>query len=55
MLAKPPFGGDGFRAADYTNGMPVTPFVSEGESAIVMSRDGKYLLRQEHDAWKELR
>jgi cellulose synthase operon protein YhjU len=55
MLAKPPFGGDGFRAADYTAGIPITPFVSEGETATVMRGDKGYLIRLEQDKWKELR
>jgi cellulose synthase operon protein YhjU len=54
MLAKPPFGDD-FRPADYTAGMPVTEFVSEGESAVVLKRGAGYLIRQEQDAWVELR
>jgi cellulose synthase operon protein YhjU len=55
MLAKPPFGGDGFRAGDYTQGLPATPFVAQGESAVVIHRGNAYLLKQEGDAWKELR
>ena len=55
MLAKPPFGGDGFHAKDYTEGLPATPFVSQGESAVVIHRGNAYLLKQEGDAWKELR
>jgi cellulose synthase operon protein YhjU len=55
MIAKPPFGADGFRASDYTAGMPLTPFVSEGENDIVVRRGGTYLVRHEREAWKELR
>ncbi|MBC8024131.1 MAG: cellulose biosynthesis protein BcsG [Burkholderiales bacterium] len=55
MLAKPPFGGDGFRAADYTAGIPLTPFVSEVETSTVVRGDKGYLIRLERDAWKELR
>jgi cellulose synthase operon protein YhjU len=55
MLATPPFGAQGFRPADYTAGLPVTEFVSEGESATVMRRGDKYLIRQDRDPWKELR
>jgi cellulose synthase operon protein YhjU len=54
MLAKPPFG-DPFRAADYTANLPVTPFVAEGESAIVIHKGDRYLLRREQEPWKELR
>ncbi len=55
MLARPPFGADGFRASDYTAGMPVTPFVAEGESDVVVRRGDALLLRHERDAWKALR
>ena len=55
MLAKPPFGGDGFKAKDYVEGLPLTPYVSEGEASMVIHRGNAYLLRQERDAWKELR
>ena len=55
MLAKSPFAGDGFRAADYTANMPVTPFVAEGEAATVVHRGNSWLVRQERDAWRELR
>jgi len=54
MLAKPPFG-DPFKAADYTANMPVTPFVAEGESATVMRKGDKYLLRRDQEAWTEVR
>ena len=55
MLARPPFGVAGFRPADYTAGMPLTDFVSEGETAMLMRRGDAYLIRQEQEAWKELR
>ena len=55
MLAKPPYGAKGFRPADYTAGMPLTDFVAEGEAAMVVRRGDTYLLRQERDAWKDLR
>lgn len=55
MLANAPFGAQGFRPADYTSGMPVTEFVSEGEAATVLRRGDKYLIRQDRDPWKELR
>ena len=55
MLVKPPYGADGFRPADYTAGLPLTDFVSEGETATLLGRGAAYLLRQDQDAWKELR
>jgi cellulose synthase operon protein YhjU len=55
MLASAPFGAQGFRPADYTAGMPVTEFVSEGETATVLKRGDRYLIRQDRDPWKELR
>ena len=54
MLAKSPFGADGFRAADYTAGLPTTPFVAEGETITVMRGANGYLV-QERNGWKELR
>jgi len=55
MLADAPFGAQGFRPADYTAGMPVTEFVSEGEAATILGRGDKHLIRQDRDPWKELR
>ena len=55
MLARPPFGADGFRPADYTAGMPVTPFVAEGENDVVMHEAAGYVTRHEREAWKALR
>jgi cellulose synthase operon protein YhjU len=55
MLARSPFAGDGFRAADYTANMPATPFVAEGEAATVIHRGNSWLVRQEREAWRELR
>jgi hypothetical protein len=55
MLARPPFGALGFSPGDYTNGLPTTEFVSEGEAATVMRRGNSYLLKLERDPWKELR
>lgn len=55
MIAKPPFGAEGFRASDYTAAMPATPFVAEGENDVVIRRDGGYLARHEREAWKPLR
>ncbi len=53
MLAKPPFGAAGFRAADYVEGMPATDLVSETEAATVMARGNGYWIR-EQGAWKEM-
>jgi cellulose synthase operon protein YhjU len=55
MLAKPPYGAEGFKAQDYAAAVPATPFVSETEAATVLGRGNGYLIRQERDAWKELR
>jgi cellulose synthase operon protein YhjU len=55
MLAKSPFGADGFRAADFTTGLPATPFVAEGETTTVMRSGDAYLIRHEREAWKQLR
>ena len=53
MLDKPPYGADGFLPADYTAGMPVTEFVAENETASVLRRGDKYLLRQDGEPWRE--
>ena len=55
MLARPPYGAEGFRPADYTSGLPLTEFVSEGETATILRRGEAYLIRQEQDPWKEFR
>lgn len=55
MLARPPFGAAGFRAATYVEGLPATDFVAEGETATLVRRNGTYLMRLEQDAWKEYR
>lgn len=55
MLARPPFGAAGFDPAGYTAGMPSTPFVSEGENAVLLKRGEAWLIRQEQDPWKEYR
>ena len=54
MLAKPPFAAEGFRASDYTAGMPTTPFVSEGENDVVMRQGAGFVIRHEREAWKAL-
>ncbi len=55
MLAKPPFGAAGFKAQDYAAGVPTTAFVSETQAATILGRGNGYVIRQEQDAWKELR
>lgn len=54
MVAKPPFGAAGFKAGEYTAGLPTTDFVAEGESSVVMKRGAGYVMR-EQDAWREMR
>jgi len=53
MLAKPPFGAGGFKPADYTAGVPLTDFVSEGANATILARGKGYVIRQDQDPWKE--
>jgi len=55
MLAKPPYGGDGFRATDYAANLPLTDFVSEGSDVTILARGPGFVIRQDQDAWKELR
>lgn len=54
MLEKPPFGAGGFLPADYVAGLPQTEFVAESEAAIVTRHGGKFVYRQERDAWREI-
>lgn len=55
MLAKSPFGSSGFDPGYYTEGLPATEFVSEGETATIVRRGSSYLMKLERDPWKELR
>jgi cellulose synthase operon protein YhjU len=55
MLAKPPYGASGFDPRYYTEQLPTTQFVSEGETATVLGRGSSYLIKLERDPWKELR
>jgi cellulose synthase operon protein YhjU len=55
MLAKPPFGENGFVVSDYAANLPLTDFVSEGSDVTVQARGQGYAIRQDQDAWKELR
>jgi cellulose synthase operon protein YhjU len=55
MLERPPFGAEGFRAADYVAGLPSTEFVSQGENAVILKRGAGFVMRQEQDAWREIR
>jgi hypothetical protein len=53
MLAKPPFGADGFRPADYVAGMPATEFVSQSEELTMLRQGNRYLVKREKEPWKE--
>lgn len=53
MLAKPPFGADGFRPADYVAGMPSTEFVSQSEELTMLRQGDRYLVKRENEPWKE--
>ena len=55
MLAKPPFGASGFDPGYYTEQLPTTEFVSEGETATIIRRGSSYLIKLERDPWKELK
>jgi cellulose synthase operon protein YhjU len=55
MLAKPPFGASGFDPGYYTEGLPSTQFVSEGETSTIIRRGNAYLIKLERDPWKELK
>ncbi|HEX5129891.1 MAG TPA: cellulose biosynthesis protein BcsG [Usitatibacter sp.] len=54
MLAKPPFGASGFDPRYYTEELPTTEFVSEGETATIVRRGNAYVMKLERDPWKEL-
>ena len=55
MLAKPPYGADGFKVADYAANLPLTDFVSEGSDVTILARGQGYAIRQEQEAWKEFK
>jgi cellulose synthase operon protein YhjU len=53
MLEISPFGDGGYSPADYVAGLPVTPFVSQNDSAVVLRHNGRYYWRQEGETWGE--
>ena len=55
MLARTPFSAAGFSPAEYSAEVPSTPFVAQGEDAVVIQSGGSYLLRQGGAGWGNYR
>lgn len=53
MMETSPFSSGGYNPADYVDGLPTTPFVSQNDSAVVLRHSGRYYWRQEGEAWGE--
>lgn len=53
MMEASPFTQSGYTPADYADDLPVTPFVSQNDSAVVMRHNGRYYWRQDDEAWGE--
>ncbi|HXU92538.1 MAG TPA: cellulose biosynthesis protein BcsG [Gallionella sp.] len=53
MMEVSPYTGRGYTPADYVDDLPVTPFVSQNDSAVVMRNNGRYYWRQNGEAWSE--
>lgn len=51
LMEAPPFTGNSINAADYTADLPTTEPVSENEDTVVMTRNGKVMMRQGKDGW----
>ncbi|MFZ5503477.1 MAG: cellulose biosynthesis protein BcsG [Pseudomonadota bacterium] len=53
LLEKNPYAGSRFSPADYVTDLPGTPLVSQNGEVAVMSRQGRYYLRQDASGWVE--
>lgn len=52
MMEISPFTGSSFDPADYVENLPVTPFVSQNDSAVVVRHNSRYYWRQDGE-WGE--
>lgn len=52
MIAKSPFGAEGYVPSNYVAGLPVTQFVSQTELVTVIRRDGKYYIKSGTGNWE---
>ena len=53
MIAKSPFGAEGYVPSNYVVGLPSTQFVSQTELVTVIRRDGKYYLQHGTGKWED--
>ncbi|HEX8961996.1 MAG TPA: cellulose biosynthesis protein BcsG [Rhodocyclaceae bacterium] len=51
MVARSPFAGGSFSAAEYADALPVTSFVAQNEDAAVMETGGRYFLKVGKEDW----
>jgi cellulose synthase operon protein YhjU len=52
MLEKSPFDAEGYSPAEYVSALPLTPFVSQGESVIVAEYNQRYYQKQAASGWE---
>ncbi|MDO8349974.1 MAG: cellulose biosynthesis protein BcsG [Gallionella sp.] len=52
MLKKSPFNDNKFSPADYVEGLPITPFVSQNEQMTVAEHDNSYYLGRGPSQWE---
>lgn len=50
MMSKSPFGGD-YQPGAYAQDLPITPYVSESSSSVLMQSGQRFLLQQEGGDW----
>jgi cellulose synthase operon protein YhjU len=51
LLEKPPYANTTFAPSDYVAGLPVTPFVSQNDEAVMIGHKQRYYLRQDASEW----
>lgn len=52
MLEKSPFGAAGYSPAEYVAGLPLTPFVAQGEAVTVAEHGQRYYQKQGASGWE---
>lgn len=53
MLETPPYEAQGFNPAEYASKLPLTPYVAQNDTAVVMRHNGRYYLKIENEPWQE--
>lgn len=53
LIERPPFGAEGFDAADYSTDLPVTEHVAENEGSSLIRQSNRYYLKANNDNWQE--